>query len=99
MATIVDRDLAVRLLTEEFAALDELYSALTDDQWALATTLPGWTGGWDCAAASARAAASASVSLLAPCSSSVDEASFIWRFSSDAKPVPALSGSDWAATS
>lgn len=43
MATIVDRDLAVRLLTEEFAALDELYSALTDDQWALATTLPGWT--------------------------------------------------------
>jgi hypothetical protein len=34
----------------------------------------GWRGGWDCAAASARAAASASVSLLAPCSSSVDEA-------------------------
>ena len=43
MATIIDRDLAVRLLTEEFAALDELYSGLTDDQWALATTLPGWS--------------------------------------------------------
>lgn len=43
MATIVDRDLTVRLLTEEFAALDELYSGLADDQWDLPTALPGWT--------------------------------------------------------
>lgn len=43
MATIVDRHLAVRLLTEEFAALDELYSGLADDQWDLPTPLPGWS--------------------------------------------------------
>ena len=43
MATIVDRDLAVRLLAEQFAALDELYSGLAADQWELATTLPGWS--------------------------------------------------------
>lgn len=43
MATIVDRDLTVRLLTEEFSALDDLYSGLTDEQWARPTSLPGWS--------------------------------------------------------
>ena len=43
MPTIVDRDLTVRLLTEQFAALDDLYSGLSDEQWELPTCLPGWT--------------------------------------------------------
>lgn len=43
MPTLVDRDLAVRLLTEEFAALDELYTGFTDEQWARPTCLPGWS--------------------------------------------------------
>ena len=42
MATIVDRDLPMRLLAEGFAALDELYSGLSDEQWEAATCLPGW---------------------------------------------------------
>ena len=43
MATIVDRDRTVRLLGEEFAALDELYSGLADEDWERPTCLPGWT--------------------------------------------------------
>lgn len=43
MPTIVDRDLTVRLLTEQFAALDDLYSGLSDEQWELPTCLPGWS--------------------------------------------------------
>jgi len=43
MATIVDRDLTVRLLTEGFAALDDLYSGLSDEQWDAPTCLPGWS--------------------------------------------------------
>ncbi len=43
MATIVDRDRIVGLLTEEFAAVAELVRALDDDQWSRSTCLPGWS--------------------------------------------------------
>lgn len=42
MPTIVDRDHYVRLLREEWAAIDALYSALDDEDYATATCLPGW---------------------------------------------------------
>lgn len=42
MATIVDRDLTVRLLTEQFATIVELCSGFDDATWALPTCLPGW---------------------------------------------------------
>jgi uncharacterized protein (TIGR03083 family) len=41
--TVVDRDQTVDLLRREFEAVSDLVSAFTDDQWAAATCLPGWT--------------------------------------------------------
>lgn len=43
MATIVDRDLLVRLLREQFTTITDLCAGFDEDTWALATCLPGWT--------------------------------------------------------
>ncbi len=43
MATQVDRDRYVSLLREEWAAVDALFSALDDDDYATPTCLPGWS--------------------------------------------------------
>ncbi|MGA2208436.1 MAG: maleylpyruvate isomerase family mycothiol-dependent enzyme [Acidimicrobiales bacterium] len=43
MATIVDRDAMVGLLTEEFAALSQMCRSFDEQAWATATCLPGWT--------------------------------------------------------
>ncbi|HEV8064324.1 MAG TPA: maleylpyruvate isomerase family mycothiol-dependent enzyme [Acidimicrobiales bacterium] len=43
MPTSVDRDRTVRLLDEEYSAVAELCRALSDEEWALATCLPGWS--------------------------------------------------------
>lgn len=42
MATIVDRDRYVRLLREEWAAIDALFSGLDDEDYATPTCLTGW---------------------------------------------------------
>src|SRR5918995_1610854 len=42
MSVHVDKQRAIDVLVEEFAAIDELVSGLTDDQWKLPTALPGW---------------------------------------------------------
>lgn len=42
MATIVDRDLTVRLLTEQFGTIAQLCAGFDEDTWALPTCLPGW---------------------------------------------------------
>lgn len=42
MPTVVDRDHYVRLLREEWAAIDALYSALDEDDYATPTCVPGW---------------------------------------------------------
>ena len=41
--TTVDRDRSIQLLRTQFAVITELAAALTDDQWAAPTCLPGWT--------------------------------------------------------
>ncbi|WP_078316443.1 maleylpyruvate isomerase family mycothiol-dependent enzyme [Mycobacterium sp. D16Q16] len=41
--TIVAKDPVVAALGAEWAALDELGAALTDEQWAASSVLPGWT--------------------------------------------------------
>lgn len=43
MATILDKDHTVRLLREEFAAVDALCSELGEGDWLVETCLPGWT--------------------------------------------------------
>jgi uncharacterized protein (TIGR03083 family) len=43
MPTIVDHDLMLTLLTEEFEALEQWCSGLTAAQWDSPTCLPGWT--------------------------------------------------------
>lgn len=43
MPTIVDRDLLVRLLEEQFSTIEEMCSGFDEDTWALPTCLPGWT--------------------------------------------------------
>ena len=43
MATIVERDRAVKLVNAQFAAIAELASDVKDSQWDLATCLPGWS--------------------------------------------------------
>ncbi len=43
MATCVDRDHLVPLLSEEFQSLIDLGESLDDAQWATPTCLPGWT--------------------------------------------------------
>ncbi len=43
MPTIVDRDGAVELLSNEFAELRALCGALSADQWLVPSCLPGWT--------------------------------------------------------
>ncbi len=43
MPTIVDRDHYVRLLREEWAAIDALYTPLDADDYATPTCVPGWT--------------------------------------------------------
>lgn len=42
MPTIVDRDLVVRLLTEQFHTITDLCSGFDEATWALPTCLPGW---------------------------------------------------------
>lgn len=43
MPTIVDRDVVAPLLIDEYAALSDLCSRLSDEEWEAATCLPGWT--------------------------------------------------------
>jgi uncharacterized protein (TIGR03083 family) len=43
MPTIVDKPKTVDLLRHEYGSIAELCSALADDQWDVATCLPGWT--------------------------------------------------------
>jgi uncharacterized protein (TIGR03083 family) len=43
MPTIIDHAQMLVLLRQEFAALDELASGLSESQWDLPTRLPGWT--------------------------------------------------------
>ena len=43
MPTIVDRDLTVTLLTEEFAAISAMCRDFDDAAWMTPTCLPGWT--------------------------------------------------------
>ena len=43
MPTIVDKEAIVDLLRHEYAALDEVCSTLTADQWDTVTCLPGWS--------------------------------------------------------
>ena len=43
MATVVERDQIVALLTEEFAAIAELCDGFDDAAWATPTCLPGWS--------------------------------------------------------
>ena len=43
MPTIVDKSAVTDLLRDEFAAMAELCSNLTDTQWDQPTCLPGWT--------------------------------------------------------
>ncbi len=43
MPTLVDKKETVALLRGEFAAITALCSALTAEQWGIATCLPGWT--------------------------------------------------------
>lgn len=43
MATIVDRAVVATLLIDEYDALSDLCSRLSEDDWATPTCLPGWT--------------------------------------------------------